>query len=374
MKDQMSNISKIRVLLGLVAIAALCNALPVRAGLPYPTASTASQLNDDINYANTAGGTFTINLQPNTTLTNGQQVIGGAKTVNLTIIGNGDTIDGNHVSRLFKVASGSSLTLNQLTLQNGYIYADDGGAIYNQGTLTISGCNFTNNTSWYSGYISSLLGGDGGAIYNGIGTVVINDSTLDGNIATGSRHASGGAIYNESGTVTISNSTLHGNTAFASDDAGDYGDGGAIYNGSGKVTLSHVTVSGNIAAVSGGGIFNAGGMTTVANWSSITGNTASGTGSDVQNSGVLYLDNTSTIGILYGNPAISEPSPRISLTPSNTIVISWLYPSTGWSLQQNSDLATTNWVTPTNTVANDGTNNFIIAPRTLNKLFFRLKN
>ena len=374
MKDQMSNISKIRVLLGLIAIAALCNALPVRAGLPYTNASTVSQLNADINHANTTGGTFTINLQPNTTFTNGQQVIGGAKTVNLTIIGNGDTIDGNHVSRLFKVASGSSLTLNQLTLQNGYIYADDGGAIYNQGTLTISDCHFTNNTSWYSGYISTLLGGDGGAIYNGIGTVVINNSTLNGNIATGSRQAFGGAIYNESGTVRISNSTLDGNTAFASDDAGDYGDGGAIYNGSGKVTLSHVTVSGNIAAVSGGGIFNAGGMTTVANWSSITGNTASGASGDVQNSGVLYLDNTSTIGILNGNPAISEPSPRISLTPSNTIVISWLYPSTGWSLQQNSDLATSNWVTPTNTVANNGTNNFIITSRTFNKLFFRLKN
>jgi len=34
MKNQMSNIIKIRVLLGLIAIAALCNALPVRAGLP----------------------------------------------------------------------------------------------------------------------------------------------------------------------------------------------------------------------------------------------------------------------------------------------------------------------------------------------------
>jgi hypothetical protein len=374
MKDQMSSISKIRVLLGLMIIAALCNALPVRAGLPYTNASTVSQLNADINYANTAGGTFTINLQPNTTFTNGQQVIGGAKTVNLTIIGNGDTIDGNHVSRLFGVASGSSLTLNQLTLQNGYIYADDGGAIYNEGTLTISGCNFTNNTSWYSGYISSLLGGDGGAIYNGIGTVVINNSTLDGNIATGSRQAFGGAIYNESGTVRISNTTLNGNSAggFGSDDF--FAEGGAIYNGSGKVTLSKVTMSGNIAEVFGGGIFNAGGMTIVANRSSITGNTASGASGDVQNSGVLYLDNTSTIGILNGNPAISEPSPRISRTTSNTIVISWLYPSAGWSVQQNSDLATTNWVTPTNTIANDGTNNFIIAAPTLNKLFFRLKN
>src|SRR5438874_1348207 len=35
-------------------------------GLPYPTASTVSQLIADINYADTAGGTMTINLAPNT--------------------------------------------------------------------------------------------------------------------------------------------------------------------------------------------------------------------------------------------------------------------------------------------------------------------
>jgi len=44
---------------------------------------------------------------------------------------------------------------------------------------------------------------------------------------------------------------------------------------------------------------------TVKNSSSITGNTAPvGFGADVYNLGVLYLDSTSIIGILDGNPAV----------------------------------------------------------------------
>jgi hypothetical protein len=68
MKNTITNISRMGLLLRLTAIAALCIAVPVRAGLPYPTASTVSQLIADIHYANTAGGTFTINLQTNTWL------------------------------------------------------------------------------------------------------------------------------------------------------------------------------------------------------------------------------------------------------------------------------------------------------------------
>ena len=47
------------------------------------------------------------------------------------------------------------------------------------------------------------------------------------------------------------------------------------------------------------------GTVTVKNSSSITGNTAPvGFGADVYNQGVLYLDSSSTIGILDGNPAV----------------------------------------------------------------------
>lgn len=68
-------------------------------------------------------------------------------------------------------------------------------------------------------------------------------------------------------------------------------------------------------------------------------------------------------------PAISL---SISLTTSNTAVVYWPSPSTGWNLQQNNDLGTTNWVAPAETTNNDGTNKFItVNPPTGNR-FYRL--
>jgi len=61
--------------------------------------------------------------------------------VDLTIIGNGDTIERSTAApalRLFDVADGASLTLDQLTLQNGWAFEENGGAIVNRGTLTVS--------------------------------------------------------------------------------------------------------------------------------------------------------------------------------------------------------------------------------------------
>ncbi|MGA2750172.1 MAG: hypothetical protein ABSG59_15470 [Verrucomicrobiota bacterium] len=68
-----------------------------------------------------------------------------------------------------------------------------------------------------------------------------------------------------------------------------------------------------------------------------------------------------------------ENSLTVSLTSTNTVVVSWPYPSTGWNLQQNNDLTTANWVTPPETVNNDGTNNFIIVIPSAGSRFYRLE-
>jgi len=335
-KNKINNITKMGMLMGLTAIAALGLAPPVRAASFYATVTNVTQLIADINYADTVGGAFTIYLQPNTTFdlvtytssdafgANLLPIIGG-KTVNLTIIGNGDTIqrDATNVNayevRLFEVAKGSSLTLDQMTLQNGYSYAYNGGAIYNFGTLSISNSTLSGNTAHYSGYISSLLGGKGGAIYNNAGTVIISDSLLSGNAATGD-FAYGGAIYNDSGTVTISHSAISGNFA-----------GGAV--------------GGDASLAEGGGIYN-NGTVTVENYSSITGNGAADFGPDVYNLGPLYLDGTSTIGVLDGYSAIGV-SPVLSInswssTP-HQLVLSWSTNYTGYTVQSSTDLGSTNW-------------------------------
>ena len=95
---------------------------------------------------------------------------------------------------------------------------DEGGGIFNDGTLTVTDSVFINN--------SALNGG--GGIYNsypfdnhepaGSGTVTVTNSIFIGNSATGD----GGGIFNESGnTVTANNSIFVENSAI---------EGGGIYN------------------------------------------------------------------------------------------------------------------------------------------------
>ena len=65
---------------------------------------------------------------------------------NLTIVGenNNVIIDGTLAGRIFEVNSEVNVNLINLTFVNGH--ADKGGAIYNNGNLTVYRCMFDNNT------------------------------------------------------------------------------------------------------------------------------------------------------------------------------------------------------------------------------------
>ena len=68
------------------------------------------------------------------------------------------------------------------------------------------------------------------------------------------------------------------------------------------------------------------------------------------------------------------PSLTIARTTTNTLAVSWPSPSTGWNLQVNPNLTTSNWSTPNETVVDNGTLKFIIvSPPTGNRLY-RLKS
>ncbi|MDY7014914.1 MAG: DUF4347 domain-containing protein, partial [Cyanobacteriota bacterium] len=179
-------------------------------------------------------------------------------TSNITIEGNGATIElgagATGDFRIFYVDGEDgllgNLTLNNLTLSGGRATATG---------MSPQGPNFTS-------------GNDGGAIFN-TGTVVINSSTLSGNAASDD----GGAIFNL-GTVTINNSTLENNEA-GLNMPGPFGGGGAIANENplglgGILNLNGTTITGNTAgAQGGGGIRNEqGGVLTRQN-SPVTGNT-----------------------------------------------------------------------------------------------------
>jgi hypothetical protein len=176
-------------------------------------------------------------------------IINGPGASSLTISG------GNDDAILSSTLSNVTVSVSGLTLANAYV-SGGGGAIDNDGTLTVTGCTIADNTA--SG---------GGGIRNS-GTLTVTDSTIADNTAS---DGGGGGIDN-SGTLTVTDSTIADNTA--SD-----GDGGGIDN-SGTLTVTDSTFSGNSAYYFGGGIFSDGGTLTVGN-TIIAGDTAGVGGPDV---------------------------------------------------------------------------------------------
>ena len=169
----------------------------------------------------------------------------------LVICGNGHTIDLDEHERAIFYCTGKNITIKNIIISGavnfygGAIYNEGeltimestlelntalkkGGAIYNKGKLTIIESTFDENSAYYHD-------GDlyyGGAIYNE-GELTIIESTFNYNHATGD----GGAIYNE-GELTITESTFNDNRA-------DWHDG-AIYNNSAECTISNSTFDGEI--------------------------------------------------------------------------------------------------------------------------------
>ena len=70
--------------------------------------------------------------------------------------------------------------------------------------------------------------------------------------------------------------------------------------------------------------------------------------------------------------AVASPSLEIFLTATNAVVVSWPYPFPDWNLQENTNLISAPWTTPSQTINNDGTNNFIIIAPTAENRFYRL--
>jgi hypothetical protein len=195
------------------------------------------------------------------TLTSGELVI----SKNLTIKGPGqyqltitsqsysdnlfDPVPG---SRILEVdGAGTTVSISGLTITGGggtvysgisgqprQPYDGYGGAIFNFGTLTLSGCQLggsnlavavPNNSAEY-----------GGAIAN-FGTMTVSGCDVRGNAASGGWVNEGGGIYN-AGTLTVSGSSVVGNVAY-----GTAAEGGGIYNAgtAAALTVVHSTFSNN---------------------------------------------------------------------------------------------------------------------------------
>jgi hypothetical protein len=185
--------------------------------------------------------------------------IGGVVTP-LTIEGSGAIIDGGAVDRVIDLGPAKTLTIRNLTIQNGDATQNAGSK---QGGGIFVGVGATLNLSDVT--LSGNESVQGGAIFNDQGTVVADRVTITGNSTTGGNGEGGGLWHGAAPTsTTLTNVTINSNTAFS--------DGGGIFsNIGGDVTLENVTISGN-TAVNHGGVSGA----VTARNSLFAGNTAGG--------------------------------------------------------------------------------------------------
>ena len=172
-----------------------------------------------------AGGNLNLNIKTFTDLQNAIGLVTGTLTLNqniamtakeaadftngititkdIVIDGKGHTIDAKNLGRIFSIGEGFTVTLTNATLINGK--ATEGGAIYNDGSLTLSDVKLSDNVA--DSY--------GGAVFNN-GELVVSDSVFDSNDIVNRGSASvdygGAAIYNwKEGTLKITNSNFTNN-------------------------------------------------------------------------------------------------------------------------------------------------------------------
>ena len=171
------------------------------------------------------GGNLNLNIRTFTDLQNAIGLVTGTLTLNqnvamtakeaadftngitinkdITIDGKGHTIDAKNLGRIFSIGEGFTVTLTNATLINGK--ATEGGAIYNDGSLTLSDVKLSDNAA--DSY--------GGAVFNN-GHLVVGNSVFDSNDIVNRGSASvdygGAAIYNwYDGTLTVSGSNFTNN-------------------------------------------------------------------------------------------------------------------------------------------------------------------
>ena len=203
------------------------------------------------------------------------------KTINtaVAIEGGGQAIlSGQNSTRLFNISNLGSLTLTNITVRNGNGSGGDGGAIYNQGSLTVDNSKFLYNTT--------DLTKSGGAIVSYGPLTIQNNSEFAYNEAGG-----GGAVYPRWGAALtqISNSSFHHNHASSL----SAGYGGALLAWDGpQVTISGSTFDQNRAECDGGAIFILVNSALTMSGSQLTSNVAQRYGGAVFIQGSAYIQNT----------------------------------------------------------------------------------
>lgn len=80
----------------------------------------------------------------------------------------------------------------------------------------------------------------------------------------------------------------------------------------------------------------------------------------------------SGFGALYLLQSTNAPWLEIRRTATNTVLISWPSPSTGWALRQTTNVKTGTWVAPAEPVGDDGAVKFIVVNPPTGSRYYRL--
>jgi CSLREA domain-containing protein len=242
--------------------------------------STNTSLRAAIEESNALAGADVITLGAGTyTLSLGEITISS----DLTITGAGvgvTVIDGNSLSRVFDVISGT-VTISDLTIQNADAGSGSGGGINVGASAVVS----LNNVE-----LTGNMAGQGGAIANE-GTLTLTDVTISGNTTTGK----GAGLYNL-GSATLTSGTISGNNSTADD-------GGGVFNDGTSFIAINVTISGNSAG-RGGGFYEFNANPSTLQNVTITDNTAIDRSGGVEVRGGMLLTMRNTI--IAGNNATNE--------------------------------------------------------------------
>jgi len=247
---------------------------------------------------NVTGGMLTVE---NTTLSgNTSKRAGGAIEDNsgssTTIVLTNVTMDGNSTGAAPGNGGGLHITgpgdsqITGGTVSNNTASAEGGGLWNGSGTMTVDNVMINGNTG--SGDAADQ---GGGGLFNNGGTLIVQNSTISNNVADGSSGSGGGILNVTGGMLTVENTTLSGNTSNRA--------GGAIEDNSGSSTtivLTNVTMDGNstgAAPGNGGGLHITGPGDSRISGGTVSNNTASAEGGGLWNgSGTMVVDNVTIDG------------------------------------------------------------------------------
>src|SRR6266404_3675149 len=121
------------------------------------------------------------------------------------------------------------------------------------------------------------------------------------------------------------------------------------------------------------GAISLGAQTYSIDWFTIDGGGGTSTGGVYSVSGGNFSLDGGFWGIIAAVQTPGSPFLRVFLTTTNTVVVAWPAPSTGFNLQENSALGTTNWTAVSSGPATVGSEKQVIVSPPVGNRFYRLK-